>query len=275
VEESYSAGRITVIATASAGSLSRDLTRAFQAQYPQVRVELRVGTSRDAIRALYAAEAQVAVTAREVLPDERRAAVQGGLELTGYRFARDALVIVVNPGLGVENLSLEEVRALYRGDIRSWSEFGGPRVAVVPMVQPPESEPSEFFREAVMRGEPMNAPAHRVDSDSAMAAAVASRPGSVGYLTLPWARREAQALRVSALRGLPYVAPDLESIHQGSYPLARDYYLYVREGESRPGEGFVTFVTSGEGQKLVRDAGLVPATVPVRFVRRSSMKSSH
>jgi len=49
----------------------------------------------------------------------------------------------------------------------------------------------------------------------------------------------------------------------------------VRAGGAQLGNGFITFVTSGDGQALVHDYGLVPTAVPVRFVRRSPMLGTH
>jgi ABC-type phosphate transport system substrate-binding protein len=80
---------------------------------------------------------------------------------------------------------------------------------------------------------------------------------------------------VASLEGLPYWGPDLEAIHEREYPLTRSLNLYVRSVGHPLAKGFVTFVTSRDGQKIVHQAGLVPTTVPVRFVRRSPMIGTH
>jgi hypothetical protein len=51
--------------------------------------------------------------------------------------------------------------------------------------------------------------------------------------------------------------------------------LYVRPKGPPLANGFITFITSHEGQVIVRDQGLVPTAVPIRFVRRSPMVGSH
>ena len=72
-----------------------------------------------------------------------------------------------------------------------------------------------------------------------------------------------------------YLLPDPEAVYKGSYPLTRFFNLYVRSKGRRLANGFITFVTSRDGQALVHDSGLVPTSVPVRFVRRSPMLSTH
>src|SRR5439155_6674526 len=118
---------------------------AFQALYPRADIEVRSGGSREAIAALFAARCDVAVITRELQPEERAAAVRGRLALEGYRFARDALVIVVNPGNPVENLSLQDLSRIYAGTLTKWSELAGRPLPIVPMVQSISSDVTAFF----------------------------------------------------------------------------------------------------------------------------------
>jgi phosphate transport system substrate-binding protein len=275
VEDSYSSGRITVVTARAAAPVVTREAESFQALYPQARIDVRLDTSREAVEALYAAQTDAAAITRELLPDERRAAVQGRLALDGYRFAREGLVIVVNPDQTVDNLALDELRSIYGGELKDWGQFGGKAGAIVPVVQPPDADITEFFDDAVMQGGPMLAPAVREVSDSAVVDYVSRNPAAVGYVSLRWAQKGAKALRIAAMRGLPYTRPDPEAVYHDAYPLTRYYNLYVRADGSRLADGFVTFVTSRPGQKLVADQGLVPVTVPVRFVRRSPMRALH
>jgi phosphate transport system substrate-binding protein len=248
---------------------------AFVRLYPDADVRLVHGTSREAVRRLFAAEADLAVITRELEPEERGAAVRGRLELEGYRFARDALVVVVQPANPVENLALDDLRRIYSGRLARWSDLGGAATRIEPIIQPPQSDITEFFVQRVMDGQPITAPAVYEASDSAVVAGVARRPAAIGFVSLAWADRGAKALRLSSLSGLPYWKPDLEAVYQGDYPLTRFLNLYARPSGPRLANGFITFVTSQDGQKIVYEAGLVPTSVPVRFVRRSPMQSTH
>jgi len=275
VEDSLTSGRITVVCAPEAKPLIERERAAFEALYPQSEIQVREGSSREAIRALFGAECDLAVILRELEPEERGAAVRGRLELEGYRFARDALVVVVHPGNRVENLALEQVRGVYRGEFRRWSELGGTDQRIVPVIQKPELDIMGFFLQQVMNGQPITAQAVYEPSDSAMAEYVSNHPDAIGFVTLGWAERGVKAVRLAALTGLPYRKPDLETVYRGDFPLSRYYNFYVRPAGSPLAHGFITFVTSRDGQAIVREQGLVPTAVPVRFVRRSPMQSSH
>lgn len=275
VEDSVTSGRISVVCAPEAYHLIAREQLAFQALYPQATVELRTGTSREAIAALFADRCDLAVITRELVPEERRAAQQGGLELEGYRYARDAVVLVVHPSNRVENIALDQVRGVYQGERTNWNELGGATAPIEPVYQAGGADLTTYFTEEALAGEPPSGHAVHVLTDSAMVAEVAKNPRAMGYTSLAWANRGARPLRLATLTGLPYWKPDLEAVYKGEYPLTRFHNLYVRTTAPRLASGFITFVTSRDGQKLVQEAGLVPAAVPVRFVRRSPMLGTH
>ena len=275
VEDTQTSGRMMIVCASEARALIAREQSAFQTLYPQASLELREGSSREAVRALYAGECDLAVLTRDLKDEERSAAVSGRLELEGYGFARDAVVAVVNPANRVENASVEDLRRIYNGEITRWADLGGLAEAVTPVVQPQEADITEYFEERVMGGEPIRARSVRVASDSEVVSRVASDPSAIGYVSLAWAERGARALRLATLRGLTYRKPDLEAVYRGEYPLGRVFNLYVRARGKRLPNGFITYVTSLDGQRLVRDYGLVPTAVPVRFVRRSPMLGTH
>jgi len=275
VEDSLTSGRISVVCSPEVhGILDRERA-VFDSLYPGAAIELKEGTSSEGVRALFAAECDLAAISRELDPIERGAAMRGGLELEGYRFARDGVALVVHTGHAVENVALDEVRGIFQGSITRWEALGGDRDRIQPVIQAPGSDIMAFFTAKVMNGQPIQAPVVYETSDSGVVAYVSRHPGAVGIVSMAWSERGVRALRLATLKGLSYWRPDAETVHQGDYPLARDMNLYVRPTGPALANGLVTFITSREGQAIVRDAGLVPATVPVRFVRRSPMLGSH
>ncbi len=268
-------GRITVVCPPEARDVIDRCVAAFEGLYPAARIEVRPGSSREAVAALFGARADLAVITRELVPEERKAAVQGRLEVEGYRFAQDAAVLVVNPANPVDNLTLEDVRSIYGGEVDRWSAFGGLGEAIEPVVQPMGSDVTEFFVEEVLGGNEIKARSLEAGSGEDVVRNVRTHPGAIGYVTLGQAGQGVRVVRLAALKGLPYYSADLEMVHDGKYPVTRFYNLYVRTKGPALANGFITYVTSVDGQKLVRAAGLVPTSVPVRFVRRSPMLSTH
>ncbi len=274
-EDSLTSGRIRIVCPEEVAGLIEKERSQFETLYPQASIEVVRGTSSEGIRKLFAAGADLAVTTRDLSIDERAAAVRGRLGVEGYGFARDAIVLIAHPGVVVENLTVEDVRRIYDGKAIRWDAFGGPPAGIVPVVQKPGCDLTEAFVLQVMAGGPIAAKSVYAANDSEAVAEVVGRPGAIGYVSLAWAERGARTLRISGLAGLPYWKPDLEAVYKSDYPLTRPVSLVVRNDGRPLANGFITFVSSREGQQIVRDAGLVPTTVPVRFVRRSPMQGEH
>ena len=274
-EDSLTSGRITVVCAPEVSSIITREVATFDSLYPAAHVAMRVGSSREAVRALFAAECDLAVITRDLEPDERRAAVGGGLALEGYGFARDGVAIIVHPSNRLENIALEEVRDIYLGVVGRWDSVGGNASAIEPVIQAPDSDLLACFEQRVMNGQPIQARVVYEDSDSGVVAFVSRHPGAIGFVSMAWADRGAKALRIAALKGLAYRGPDAERVYRGEYPLTRAMTLVVRPKGRALANGLVTFITSMEGQKLVHEGGLVPTAVPIRFVRRSAMLGSH
>lgn len=275
VEDSLTSGRILVVCTPELLGILQHERAAFDSLYPGATIDLRQGDSSEAIRALFAAECDLAVISRELDPIERGAAVRGGLELEGFRFARDGVALVVHPDNPVENAALDEVGGIFRGSLTRWEALGGRNGSIRPVIQDPGSDIMAFFTARVLRHEPIQAPVVSQPSDSAVAGYVRGHPDAVGIVSMAWAERGVKPLRLATLKGLSYRRPDAEAVYEGEYALSRDMNLYVRLRGPALANGFITFITSRDGQAIVRDGGLVPTAVPVRFVRRSPMVGSH
>ena len=275
VEDTQTSGRITVVSVPEVAGLVRREIEAFKGLYPRAALDLKVEGSRDAVRALLSQQADLAVLGRELEPEERSVMVKGGMELEGYRFARDAVCVVVHPGNPVEHVALDDLRRVYLGQVTDWDELGGHAGRIEPIVQAPEGDLMTTFVQRVLGGEPPSAPAWRAASDSAVIAHVRAVPGAIGFVSMAWDGRGAKTLQVSALTGLPYQLPDPERVYKGEYPVTRSCNLYVRSRGPRLANGLVTFISALDGQRIVHEAGLVPTAVPVRFARRSPILGTH
>ena len=274
-EESFTAGRMRIVCAPEAYRVMERERVAFQALYPRAAIESGAAASRGAIGDLFAARADLAVVTRELEPAEREAAVRGGLELGVYVFARDAGVVVVHPENPVENLGLDDLRRIYLGHTGRWSDVGGDDAPVEPVIQSPDSDIYEYMMQKVMGGQAVVARSIRAASDSEVVERVARNRRAIGYVTLGSVTGAVRPLRLATLGGLPYWKPDLEAVYRGEYPLTRYFYLCARDRGPRLVNGFITFVTSEDGQRIVHDIGLVPTTVPVRFVRRAPLLGTH
>jgi phosphate transport system substrate-binding protein len=277
VEDTETSGRISVVTSTDLEPLVRQEVTAFRAAHPQADLELEEARpSGQVVSELLAGRADVAVVGRELEPEERDMARRGGIEVEGQQIAQDGLCVVVPSANPVRNITVGELRHIWSGELREWSALGGPSARIVPVLPPLHADLARAFVQRVMAGDPMRAATLMEVSDSAAAARVARTPGAIGVVPLRFAALEGlRALGVSPLEGTPYVEPDMETVHDGSYALSSSVHAYLRTRRPRLAGGFLTHLTSQPGQELVLASGRVPTTVPLRFVRRSPMLGSH
>ena len=276
VEDTQTSGRIRVVAGPELMALMRRETQMFTATYPRSGFELDEAPTPHAVSALFEARADLIALPRELAAEERAAAASGGLELEGYLVGRSALLAIVHPSNPVQNVSRFELGRMLSGGLERWSEIGGTEARIVPVLPPLDSETSLALAHQLLDSARIHVPARVVPSDSAVVASVSRDPDAIGFIDASAIPSEGvRALHVAALDGLTYVKPDAESVHDGRYPLIRPLHLYMRTAGPRLAGGLITFVTSHDGQRLLHEAGFVPTAVPVRFVRRSPLQSSH
>lgn len=274
-EDTETSGRIKVVCSPELRALMDSEVDAFRKLYPQATIEVTSGNSREGVAALMSRAVDLVVAARELEPEERTVKVKGGLEIEGYRFGKDAVCVVVHPDNPLVSLSVEEVRRIYLGEAKRWTDVRGRGGEIVPVIPPPGGDLMHAFVQRVMGGQAPTAPALRAGTDSGVTRLVGANPSAIGFVSATDAGEAVKVLRLSALTGLPDWKPDAERVYNGQYPLSRVLNLFVRVPGAKLANGLVTYIASRDGQELVHRAGFVPTAVPVRFVRRSPMLGTH
>ncbi len=203
------------------------------------------------LRLVAAGTADIAMTSRKVGDSEKETL---GAQLAEHRIARDAISIVVSPSVrkaGIDDLSSDQLRAIYSGEIENWRELGGPDRKIIAVSRSSGSGTAEIFSERVAT------PGAAVYRESSLEVEefVAGSDSAIGYLGLNLARDEDVA--AIAYEG---VMPSSETVKDGSYPLARTLYMYT-EGEPDDEErAFLEFVTGERGQAIAEGMGFVPVS---------------
>ncbi len=275
LEDSPTSGLLRVVAEPDVATLVRATTDAFVAGYPDARFVVAARTSREAMADVFANRADLAVIGREIEAIERQAATEAGLEMEAYRWARDGVAVIVHPSNPVLQVSYDDLRDALSRPAVSWGEFGGSDRSVVPVLPGPETGLSQFVARSLLERADVPAPAITTSGDSATLRTVRGQVDGMGFVSAAAVGAGVRALALSRAKGMPYVGLDAETVYRKEYPLTRTFHIVTRVPGVALGGGFITFATSDDGQRLVKDAGFVPATVPVRFTRRLPTAATH
>ncbi len=281
-KETGTAGRILVVGSDAALKLMNREAQAFNAVYQQAAVAVAGGGSKAGIIALNDGSARIAVLAREITPAEDSIISLNGGKVDGYRIALDGLTVIVNQRNAVRRLTFGQLETIFNGTAADWSSVGGSGGAITIALPGENLGAYEYFRKVVLRGGQYGGTVHPCTTNAQIVDAVRQHPNAIGLVAYPAMYRNwdqwppnpqpgIKAVAVGLSDASGFALPNQKTINDGSYPLVRPVYLYVNDAVESQKEasggslvhGFITYVSSAEGQRLVAKQGFVPATMPV------------
>ncbi len=260
------AGNLRVVGSDAAYEAVRAAADTFVSYYKRAVVTVDGGGTVAGLEALINKEADIAVLSRQPLDSERKAAHDVGVEIALYPFALDGLAIIVHRQNPVYALSYSEARALFSGEITDWEEVGGSPGWIRVYTTGVENGATAFVRDSLLNGGEFVTGAGLATTTQAVADSVAEHVNAVGYASMAEVGDRVKTLPLSPPEGGPLRVLSMETVYRKEYPLVRTYYFGTRGiPQDDLVSGFVSFVMSTRGQRIVADKGLVPASVPVRF----------
>ena len=230
----------------------------YMAEHPGAAVQVTGGGSGTGIAALINGTTEICQSSRPIKDDERKQiADRYGRQVTEIVVARDGLAVYVAEGNPVAELTLGQIKEIYTGRITDWSQVGGPRSPITLYGRENSSGTYEYFKEHVLEKADFAAAVQTLPGTAAVVNAVARDPRGIGYGGAAYAKG-VKEVAVKRDPATPGVLPTEAAIRDGSYPVARDLYFYLR-GEPQAGaRPFIDYVLSPEGQKLVVEVGYFP-----------------
>jgi phosphate transport system substrate-binding protein len=255
------AGEVLVKGSDTLLNLVQRMSESFSEVQPDITVSVTGGGSGVGINALVNGEIDIADASREIKSKEIYSARENGVNPTQIVIAIDGLSVIVNEANTVEQLTVEEIGAIYRGEIKKWSDVGGPNRPITLYGRQPSSGTFVFFRDEVVKGEYAIA-MRQMNGNSQIVEAVKSDETGIGYVGVGYLREATgvTALAVKSGDG-DYVSPlDREQVYAGLYPLTRPLNQYTNGSPTGEARTFIEFELSEEGQQIVEEEGFFPVT---------------
>lgn len=127
----------------------------FMAKNPEVSITVIGSSAGKGFQALLEGAAEISMMSRQIRPDERKKANEKGVQLVEKSIGQAAIALITSPRNPVNELTLEQVRKIYAGELDNWKQVGGPDEPVRCLTRRiPESGGAVFFWENVLGGEP-------------------------------------------------------------------------------------------------------------------------
>lgn len=217
----------------------------YMAAHPDASITVQGGGSAVGVQSALSGAAQIGMADLVSLPPEAAA-------LTSWVVARDGIAVVVNPANGVGKLTLEQVRRIFSGEIRTWKDVGGEDRSIAVVSREAGSGTRSSF-EQIVGNLKLSADAIIQDSNGTIRETVANDVNAIGYLSHGLLNAKIKAVEIDGALCTE------EAIMAGHYKLVRPIYLLTRAPVAPACQAFLDFILSEEGQTVIHENGLIRA----------------
>ena len=188
----------------------------------------------------------IGLSSRALKDDEKN-------DVDGTVIALDGIAIIVNKDSKVEDLTVDQLKQMFTGEITNWSEVGGDDGEIVLVGREAGSGTRDGF-ESIVDVKDSCKYAQELTATGAVISAVEANPLAIGYASLSAVGDTVKAVTVGG------VECSEETVKDGSYKIQRPFVFVTNKSVtlSEQAQAFVDFATSKDAADLIRTAGAVP-----------------
>mgnify|MGYP001396027056 CR=1 FL=1 len=181
------------------------------------------------------------------LKDDEKADVEG------TTIALDGIAIIVNNASKVEDLTVDQLKQMFTGEITNWSEVGGGDGEIVLIGREAGSGTRDGF-ESIVDVKDSCKYAQELTATGAVISAVEANPLAIGYASLSAVGDTVKMVTVGG------VECSEDTVKDGSYEVQRPFVFVTNKSVtlSEQAQAFFDFATSADAADLIRTAGAVP-----------------
>ena len=241
-------GKVATDGSTSMEKVIGALKETFEGENAGVEVTYNPTGSGSGIKAVQEGRCDIGLSSRALKAEEEE---QG---LVGTVLAYDGIAVIVNPENTVEDLTVEQIAAIYKGEITNWSEVGGIDAEIVLIGREAGSGTRGGFEE-IVGVEDLCQYRQELTSTGDVITAVSQNPGAIGYASLASVKDTVKAIKFGG------VAPSEETVKDETYAIQRPFVLVTKKGTAltETAQAFFDFITSEAAREVITAAGVVPA----------------
>jgi phosphate transport system substrate-binding protein len=237
-------GQIQIAGSTTVQPLAEVLAEAFMASNPDVTIEVQGGGSSVGVTSAGEGTVDIGNASRSIKDSE----FETFPALQVFAIAYDGIAIVTNPELTLPSLSIEQVKAIFAGEITNYSEVGGPDAEIVVVSREEGSGTRAAFEELVMQTGDVEAMitenAILQQSNGQVRTTVSTTPNAMGYLSFGFLDESIMTVAVDG------VAPTVENVKNDTYPIYRPLNMLINGEPEALAKAFLDFILSPEGQAV-------------------------
>lgn len=245
------AGEVVIKGSTTVLPIMQKAAEVYMQKNPGTDLSISGGGSGNGVKAIIDGTAQIGMASREMKGKEVDAAKAKGFTPVETVIALDCIVPIVHPSNPVSDLGTAQLKDIYTGKIKNWSQVGGPDKGIAVISRDSSSGTFEVWNEKVLNKEKVRPDAQLQASNGAVAQTVAGNKYAIGYVGIGYVNPELKAVTVNG------ISASVDTAKDKSYPISRGLNLYTPGEPEGEVKSIIEFICSPEGQKLVEEEGFV------------------
>jgi len=245
-------------------NLVQILAEEFMNKNPQTPIAVLGGGSGTGISGLINGTCHIADHSREWKQSEISQAWEKGVKPRFFVIGVDGLSIIVNGSNPIEKLTMDQVGAIYRGEIKNWKAVGGADAPISLYGRQSNSGTYVFLQEHVLKNKNYSPDMKEMNGNAQIIESVMQDQAGIGYVGVGYVvdkdtgkvRKGLKVLNISKDAQSEAFSPlEKANIDSGNYPVARALYQATNGKPSGGVADFIRFEVGPEGQKIVEREG--------------------
>lgn len=254
------AGTVTVKGSDTMVVLGQRWAEEYMKKHAATTIQVTGGGSGTGISALINGTTDVCEASRAMKDVEKKQlADKAGAPPVEITVAKDGLSVYVNDSNPINELTMDQLKQIFTGKVDNWKALGGADSKIIPYSRENSSGTYVFFKEHVLQNADYTPRAQAMPGTAAVVNAVVKEKFGIGYGGAAYAKG-IKVLKIKKDAATPAIAPADATIKDGTYPLSRPLFFYVRAKPSAEISAFTDWVLSAEGQGIVTKVGYFPIT---------------
>lgn len=229
--------------------LTEKLAEEYMIKNPSISIYVEGGGTEYGIKSVLNSTADICMASRALEPEEiKQISTKFGSVGLSFLVAKDALSIYLNKSNPVNNLSIEQIKKIYLGEIINWKDIGGENSSILAVMRAPNSGTHLYFKQHILEGKNYTEKAVIKLSFQSVIENVNQNKDAIGYGGIEFSDK----VKTSLIDG---VTATEDNIKNNTYPLTRYLYFHTPRDPQGAVKEFIDWVISQEGQKIITNSG--------------------
>ncbi|MBE3562908.1 MAG: phosphate ABC transporter substrate-binding protein [Hydrogenibacillus schlegelii] len=244
-------GSITAAGSTAMQPLVEKAAQMFMEKHPNVKITVQGGGSGTGLSQV--AQGAVDIGNSDLFAEEKLKPEEAK-DLVDHKVAVVAMAAVVNPDVGVDNLTQQQLIDIFTGKITNWKDVGGKDVKITLVNRPASSGTRATFKKYALNGAE-EASGIEEDSSGTVRKIIAETPGAIGYLAFSYLDGSVKPLKIDG------VEPTEENVITNAYKVWAYQHMYTKGEPQGVVKAFLDFMLSEEVQNgPVVEGGYIPVS---------------